>query len=221
MIIIQQLHHPERKMSQNKELIIIKSRLNESGNKRYYITDQNHDILHEIKNTDHIEWILNGDYADENNYTSEEQQVRGIIRNIVIKEDILYDINDDIIIESILSYFLIHGTAMNVYKNKTSNELKSKYKREMAMKLDEYSELLFKSKIVYLFETDTIVANLDGRYLIFENILFLFSQAPEFIFECSNSMFDKNDQEQLLLVHYFRQLGTIKNLKNPFDFNII
>ena len=54
---------------------------------------------------------------------------------------------------------------------------------------------IFKSKIVYLFETDTIVANLDGRYLIFENILFLFSQAPEFIFECSNSMFDKNDRK--------------------------
>jgi len=199
-----------------KELIIIKSKISENGGKIYYITDQKHNVLREILNTHHIDWILNGDFYDVADQCIE------------IEENTLYDINDEMFINSITNYTSVLGEAKNVYEDNQKHLLKSKYKNVLALKEDEYSNLSINGKIVYLFEADTIVENLDGRYFTLENELYLFSQSPKYIFEISaklyssdllethNNFLQKND----LLIHYFRILGSIKTLKNPLHFNI-
>lgn len=200
-----------------KELIIIKSKINENGKKIYYITDQKHNILRELINIGHIKWILSGDYYDLDDNC------------IDIKENTLYDINDGMFINSIKIYTNILGEAKNIYEDKTNALLKSKYKNELALKNDEFSKLSIKGKIVYLFEVDTIIDNLDGRYITFENKLYLFSQAPQDIFEIStqvnsNDLLENHNNFLIkddLLIHYFRMFGTIKKLKNPLHFNIL
>jgi hypothetical protein len=195
-----------------KELIIIKSKINETGQKRYYITDHKDNILREIINNAHIEWILTNDYADTEDSVS-------------IEENILYDINDEKIIEYIKSYFDELGKAINIYKDNDKRILKDKYENiaHIAFKQDEYSNLSIHGKIVYLFEANTLIPNLNGYYCEYGDKLFLFSAAPAFIFEASKKMYDdnffiKND----IFIHYFREVGTIKCSKSyPFDFKII
>jgi len=200
-----------------KELIIIKSKISEKGWKIYYITDQKHNVLRQIINTPHMDWILNNDYYDEDDVE---------YPCIEIEENTLYDINDEIFINSITNYISILGVAKNVYKDNKKRLLKSKYKFALGLKNDEYSNLSINGKIVYLFEADTILDNLDGKYFITpEDELYLFSQAPKYIFEISAQAFStdlldflqKND----LLIHYFHRLGTIKTLEISSEFDII
>jgi hypothetical protein len=195
-----------------KELIIIKSKINETGQKRYYITDHNHNVLREIIDTNHIEWILTHDFADTED-------------SVYIEENILYDINDEKIIKYIKSYCSVIGEAKNIYKDIDKHILKDKYENifHIAFRQDEYSNLSINGKIVYLFEANTLIDNLDGYYCEYGDKLLLFSVAPTFIFEASKKMYDdsffiKND----IFIHYFREIGTIKYLKSSCrHFNII
>jgi hypothetical protein len=178
-----------------RTFIIIKSKKSETGNKIYYITDEKHNILREIINTGHMDWILTGDCVDlDPEY-------------VWLQEDILYDINDDKIIKTILGYSHILGEILNM-----SIELCGK----IALRFDEYSELSIIGKIVYLFEADTLLENFDGRYFKYKEDLYLFSQAPTSILEISNELYnnkldDKKDffVKKDLWIHYFLRLGTI------------
>jgi hypothetical protein len=190
----------------------IKSKINETGQKRYYITDNNHNVLREIIDTNHIEWILTHDFADTED-------------SVYIEENILYDINDEKIIKYIKSYCSVIGQAKNIYKDIDKRILKDKYENifHIAFRQDEYSNLSINGKIVYLFEANTLIDNLDGYYCEYGDKLLLFSVAPTFIFEASKKMYDdsffiKND----IFIHYFREIGTIKYLKSSCrHFNII
>ena len=181
-------HVPASNPDHGKTLIIIKFKISEIG-KEYYITNQNHKILHKINNRNHIEWILSNDYAENNN-------------GIEITENNLYDINNILIINYILLYSDDLGSCMNVEIKKwngTNNNL------------NNYFKLSVKSKIEYLFEADTFVSNLNGRYLIRQNILYSF--------ECDVDADDPDENE--IFIHYYIKMGTIIDSENLLEFNLI
>ena len=207
--MIQHINEIINNECKDKELIIIKSKLNEHE-KTYYITDRHDTILREIINTPHMEYILTNDYLGD-----EYEEGSKIIE---IKENSLYDINDKHIMNSIIYYVDILGEAMNIYE-KGTKKLKKKFKNKFELKDDVYSTLPIKGKLVYLFETDTVLDNIEGHYFTLKNELYLFSHAPKFIFEISSHIYDENFLiKGDLLIHYFRKLGKIYTLDNPLQF---
>jgi hypothetical protein len=170
---------------------MIKSTFNKIGDKRYYITDENDNILHDIVNTGHMKWILSGDNTDNPDY-------------IEIKEDVLYDLNDDKVINTIKSYLDIYDKIIN----------KDKIQEKIDLRRDTYSELSVRGKIVYLFEASICINNVGGIYFRnYNDDIYLFSEAskPEFL------VYDDYDFE--MLDQYFVKLGKIEELRDPLYFN--
>jgi hypothetical protein len=144
-----------RKTTETKELIIISSKINEKNEKEYYITNEKGIIIREIENTNHMDWILHNDHwGDE----------WGNIEIIEILENTVYDLNDEIFYESIDSYINIDYNLNKVYdtNRKEHNEYKEFYTENKH--IDEYKNLSIMGKVVYLFEADQLVENLNGKF---------------------------------------------------------
>jgi hypothetical protein len=187
-----------------KELIIIKSGITDTGKKIYYITDQTHNILHKIFNIKHMEWILSNIWIDFNGHD--------------IFENILYDINDEQFIDTILyNYTKFIGMILNKDNNKNINYI------NILCKEDEYINFSIKSKIIYLFEADTYINNLEGRYYVYDNSLYLFSayasKKSYNIEPLSLYTVMHDDEDDSILYNFFEVLGKI--IYEELNFNII
>jgi hypothetical protein len=144
--------------AEEKELIIICSKINETGKKEYFITNEVGDFLHNISNVNHMEWILNNDYYDIDMFPG----------NIEIKENVVYDVNDKNFIDTIDCYTNFLGNVTNVSEINHSKQ-------------DEYLNWMQESKILYLFEADARVDNLEEKYLTCADKLYLFCCDCEFV----------------------------------------
>ena len=160
-----------------------------------------------------MNWILNGDYTDFGTDRFDKPIT-------LIKEDVIYDINKIHIFDSIKIYCDVIGAVDNLNEDQFNNIVFNTYTD------NDYYDLTLHSKIIYLFEADCLVTNMDGRYIKWPNKngeldLYMFFQAPPMIHEISNKIYDekffKGDD---LLIHYFRRIGTIDD-KEGLLFNLI
>ena len=187
------------------ELIIIKSGITDTGKKIYYITDQKHNILHKIFNIKHMEWILSNVWIDCNCCD--------------IFENILYDINDEQFINTL---FYDYTKFIGMMLNKDSNNNIIYNYINILCEENKYIHLSITSKIIYLFEADTCIDNLEGRYYVYDNNLYLFSAytlKSYNIEPLSLYTIMHDDDDDSLLYNFFDVLGKI--IYEELNFNII
>jgi hypothetical protein len=161
---IEQIEEPEKQPEikveiQKKELIKIKSVMIDDE-KQYFITDENDIVLHYIWNKGHMDWILFNDLSDFSDRFD----------NIIhfMEEDIIYDINDFHIFDTIMSYTNIDFEICNLEKEEMENiDILSITEKNYFSNDDDgvYGGLSVYGKIVYLFECDTSIENMEGRFI--------------------------------------------------------
>lgn len=180
----------------SEQLIKIKS-VEKNGVNLYYITDENDKFLRKINNSNQMDWILSGDF---NEYP--------FVGQILIEKDVVYNINDPNIVDSIIIYTDYYGKIKNL------SQYHIKRIEYNAYTDDDYKLLSLHGKIVYLFETTNVLENMVGRYLKYNNNLYLFEEKKCLVDGINNcpELFGKNfTKGDDLLVHYFRRIGTIIN----------
>ena len=130
---------------------IVKYVFNNNGSihNKYKIVNQKGKVVHYVVNSYHMEWILNGDYAEEG---TDENYLR-------IQVDVFYDIDDEKFMKSVKAYINLSGTVTNY------REMRAKCKFALVDYTDIYNYLSLSlgAKLVFLFE---VVAMLEtGEYL--------------------------------------------------------
>lgn len=191
-------------MDETKQLIKIQKFIID-GRSKYYVTDQNDNVLRIIRDNNHMEWILNGDFANYGDDVDDED-----IR-IKIEIDTLYDINNKTIFNSIDTYMSIEGHLDN----------SQKYEKKLQNLNNVYENLTLIGKVVYLFETNTYVDNMQGVYKIFNNYLYAFNESTDIIKQQSLSIIEDSDDEDNSNDLYFIKLGKCEtDKKNCLHFKL-
>ena len=123
-----------------QQLIKIKS-TKCNDHKQYYITNENDEFIINIENNNHMDWILGNDICS------------GDKNTILIEENVIYNINDKNVIDSIKMYTEIIGEIINY------EELIQKFNITDI----NYNNLSFEGKIIFLFMATKMFES--GEYL--------------------------------------------------------
>jgi len=175
-----------------KILIKIKSFM-KNDKKGYYITNENDEILHYMWNLNHMDYILSGEYFDILDRYGERTQL--------IQENVIYDINNLNIFETIMCYCFYNLTNTFDIVNLTQENI-TKLLHHTNTENDYFTKLNVYGKIIYLFECDTQIDNIEGRFTIrhHNNEKYLYS-------------FFKNDRSSVV------ETNTIKNIDDDIKYH--
>ena len=176
----------EPKVELLQQLIKIKSTIC-NDHKQYYITNENDEFIIDIYNNSQMDWILSGDFADD--------------ETILIEENVIYNINDKNVIDSIKMYTYLIGEIINY------EELIQKFNITDI----NYNNLSFEGKIIFLFMATKMFES--GEYLNNEEHdyeeMYLF-QVNDGV-EIEDDVFIKHEEDDVFSKHFIN-IGDFENI---------
>lgn len=191
-----------------------------NDHKQYYITNENDELIIDIYNNSHMEWILSGDYAGDETDSD----------LILIEENVIYNINDKKVIDSIKIYTDIIGEIINYEEHCENVGIETSFNKTDEITYNKnYNYLSFKGKIIFLFMATKLIDS--GEYL--SNMENQDGNEDMYIFSVNNDVNNDEDKSEdyndyshsvykfEVLNKYFINIGKLKETDDFLKYKII